>query len=69
MRNSFAISLALLTASAATAQPNLDSTVERVRQTFEVPGIALAVVKDGKVVVQKGYGVRKLGGSEPVTPR
>ena len=29
--------------------------------TFEVPGVALAVVKDGKVVVAKGYGVRRLG--------
>ena len=30
-------------------------------KSFEVPGIALAVVKDGKVVVAKGYGVRQLG--------
>ena len=34
--------------------------------TFEVPGIAVAVVKDGKVVVAKGYGVRKLGDRAPV---
>src|ERR1044072_4358567 len=69
MRNSFAISLTLLAAATAAAQPNLDATVERVRQTFDVPGIAVAVVKDGKVVLQKGYGVRRLGASEPVTPR
>lgn len=70
MRNSFATSLALLAlASAAVAQPNLDSTVERVRQTFEVPGVAVAIVKDGRVVLQKGYGIRKLGGTTPVTPR
>ena len=30
-------------------------------RTFDVPGISVAVVKDGKVVVAKGYGVRKLG--------
>ena len=28
---------------------------------FDVPGMAIAVVKNGKVVVAKGYGVRKLG--------
>jgi CubicO group peptidase (beta-lactamase class C family) len=30
-------------------------------KTFEVPGLALAIVKDGKILVAKGYGVRKLG--------
>ena len=37
-------------------------------QTFDVPGIALAVVKDDRVVVAKGYGVRKLG-EPPSAPR
>ncbi len=40
---------------------NLDSYVEGVQKAFEVPGIAVAIVKDGKVVVAKGYGVRKMG--------
>ena len=35
-------------------------------KTFEVPGMAVAVVKDGKVVLAKGYGVRKLGEPAPV---
>lgn len=35
-------------------------------QTFGVPGMAIAIVKDGKVVLQKGYGVRKLGDPTPV---
>src|SRR5262249_21952808 len=34
--------------------------------TFEVPGLALTVVKDGKVAVAKGYGVRRLGDPAPV---
>lgn len=33
---------------------------------FEVPGLAVAVVKDGQVVIAKGYGVRKLGEATPV---
>ena len=33
---------------------------------FGVPGLSVGIVKDGKVVVSKGYGVRKLGESTPV---
>jgi len=53
----------------AAAPKDLDAYVERVRKEFEVPGIALTVVKDGKVVVAKGYGVRKLGEPTPVDSR
>jgi len=35
-------------------------------KTFDVPGMAVAIVKDGKIVVAKGYGVRKLGDPTPV---
>jgi CubicO group peptidase (beta-lactamase class C family) len=35
-------------------------------KTFGVPGMAVAVVKDGQVVLAKGYGVRKLGEPTPV---
>ena len=35
-------------------------------KTFDVPGMAVAVVKDGKILVAKGYGVRKLGDRTPV---
>nr|WP_228530675.1 MULTISPECIES: serine hydrolase [Myxococcaceae] len=47
--------------------PDLDTTVRRTLETFEVPGMAIAVVKDGKVVLAKGYGVKKLGQKAPVT--
>lgn len=33
-----------------------------------VPGAALLVVADGKVHIMNGYGVRRVGSSEPVTP-
>jgi CubicO group peptidase (beta-lactamase class C family) len=51
---------------ATQAPPDLDATVARVMTAFEVPGISLAIVKDGKVVVAKGYGIRKLGEAAPV---
>jgi len=41
--------------------PDIDAWVARAMATFQVPGIALAVVKDDRLVVAKGYGVRKLG--------
>jgi CubicO group peptidase (beta-lactamase class C family) len=41
--------------------PGLDAEAGRIMKAFEVPGISLAIVKDGKVVVAKGYGVRKIG--------
>lgn len=39
----------------------LDDTVERVRTQFQVPGIAVAVVKDGQVILARGWGVREHG--------
>ena len=50
----------------STAPKDLNGYVENVRKLFEVPGISLAIVKDGKVVVAKGFGVRKLGEPTPV---
>ncbi|MEE8572494.1 MAG: serine hydrolase, partial [Gemmatimonadota bacterium] len=49
--------------------PDLDAWVERARETFEVPGIGVTIVKDGEVVLAKGYGVRRLGEPEPVDER
>jgi CubicO group peptidase (beta-lactamase class C family) len=40
--------------------PGLDAEANRIMKAFEVPGISLAIVKDGKVVVAKGYGIRKI---------
>ncbi len=45
----------------AAPPPKFDSYVAQVLQTFRVPGVAVAIVKDGKVVLARGYGVRKLG--------
>jgi CubicO group peptidase (beta-lactamase class C family) len=61
--------LFLFFAIAATgfAQESIDSVAERARKTFDVPGLAVAVVKDGQVVFAKGFGVRKLGEPAPVT--
>ena len=44
----------------------VDAVVADSMRTFEVPGMAVAIVKDGKTVLAKGYGVRKLGEAAPV---
>lgn len=52
--------------TAEVSQRELDAHVARVLKEFDVPGLSLAVVKEGKVIVAKGYGVKKMGGSDPV---
>ncbi len=46
----------------------IDSLVEKVLISFNVPGIAVGVVKDGKIIHAKGYGVRSLNTKQPTTP-
>ncbi len=70
--------LALLTAGPALAQtpaptPSapldvaaVDAVVARTLKAFDVPGIAVAVVKDGQVVLAKGYGVSSLKTKAPM---
>ena len=43
--------------------------VDSARKQFDVPGIAVAIVKDGQVVLEQGFGVRELGRTEPVDAR
>lgn len=44
----------------------IDATVTRAMQAFDVPGIAVGIVKDGKLIFAKGYGVRELGKAQAV---
>jgi len=44
----------------------IEADVERARREFEIPGVAVAVVKDGRVVLAKGYGVKRQGGPAAV---
>lgn len=45
---------------------SLDVYVNREMKRWQIPGMAVAVVKDGKVVAMKGYGVREVGKQEKV---
>ncbi|MEO5858282.1 MAG: serine hydrolase [Pyrinomonadaceae bacterium] len=73
MKKTLLILLNLLLASAAIAQTvrqsdidAFDKYAEAARQQWSVPGMSIAIVKDGKVVLAKGYGIRELGKSGAV---
>ena len=59
------LAITLLVVAPAAAQPaalaGFDDGVAKGVHDWQVPGLAVAVVKDGEVVFSKGYGVRELG--------
>ena len=44
----------------------LATTISKAREDWSVPGLAVAVVKDGQVVMARGFGVRELGKPDEV---
>lgn len=44
----------------------IDSVVEKTLSTFNVPGIAVSVIKDGKIIHLKGYGIRSIKANKRV---
>ena len=47
-------------------EPGFDEYVANAMKEWEVPGLAIAIVKDDRIVFAKGYGVRELGGTAAV---
>src|SRR4051812_21058564 len=45
-----------------------DAAVDPLRQTFDVPGVAVALVSGGKTVFAAGDGLRDVESGDPVTP-
>ena len=54
-------------AAAASALAGFDEFVQSAMKSWGVPGLAIAIVKDGKVVLAKGYGLRNIQANSPVT--
>lgn len=50
----------------ATRIEALKQFIQGARQQFSVPGVAIGIVQDGKVVLAEGFGVRALGKPEKV---
>ncbi|MDP9193999.1 MAG: serine hydrolase [Acidobacteriota bacterium] len=68
---SIAVLLSLLLTLAAAAQPLNTKAVDRIvsstMKVWQLPGVAIAIVKNDRVVYVKGFGTKELGGAEPVT--
>ena len=60
--------LFIATARADDRFAGLDAYVTAAMRRWETPGVALAVVKDGEIVLARGYGVCELGSDRKVTP-
>ena len=71
-RRNYALLALLLFTQSLVAQPawirdSLDIYIARSMQTEQVPGLAIAVVQDGKVVLQRTYGVLETGKASGLT--
>jgi len=60
--------LSLLIASTNAMADKVDQYVETLLKKFNVPGLSLAVVKNGKVIKSKGYGLANVELNVPATP-
>jgi CubicO group peptidase (beta-lactamase class C family) len=70
MRKIISLLFSLFLLHALPAQPigsrAIDSLVERSMKAFDVPGIAVGIIKDGRLIHAKGYGVRSLNTRQPM---
>ena len=64
--------LALLASTACLAQDSFENKIEeylrKEMQAQHIPGVALAIVKDGKIVLARGYGFANVEHQIPVKP-
>lgn len=58
--------LILSTAYPQISSCKIDKLVNEAMDTFNVTGVAIGIVKDGKVVHSKGYGVKSIDTNEPI---
>ncbi len=70
MRKLLLLSLSICIPLAASDKGNLDGFddfMARAMREFKVPGAAVAIVKDGKIILAKGYGFRDVAHKLPIT--
>src|SRR5262245_38694755 len=65
-----ALTVPLLTGSTVDKDQTtaIGQVVDAAIKFWQVPGVALGIVRDGKVTYLAGHGVKKLGSTDPVTP-
>src|ERR1035437_3092095 len=62
----FSVFPVILNAQSKFITDSLDTYITREMQRWNIPGVAVSIVKDGKVIYQKGFGVREIGKPEKV---
>src|SRR3712207_5112220 len=71
-RTHVSLALILLLSTACLAQDfsetRIDDYIRAEMQAQQIPGVALAVVKDGNVVLARGYGLANVEHQVPVKP-
>ena len=45
----------------------LDRYIDQAVEDFQLPGLAISVIKDGSVVLSRGYGYKNVETKEPMT--
>lgn len=54
--------------AAQTLPEDFDQWLENSRKKWEIPGMAVGIVKDGEIIYAKGFGVKQLGKPDKVDP-
>ncbi len=74
VKTQFAIPLLLLQLGIASAQKlsfgkeeKIESLIQKSMHSFQIPGLAIGIVENNKIVYAKGFGVKNLNTNEPVT--
>ncbi|WP_226065282.1 serine hydrolase [Kaistella polysaccharea] len=69
MKTKFSFLLILISffAFSQVEEKKLDELIQNTLKTFDVPGISVGIVKDGKVIYSKGFGVRSLNTNQKMT--
>jgi Beta-lactamase class C and other penicillin binding proteins len=62
-----AITLVAVAASAQLSVAVLDKDARDTIAAWHLPGLAIAVVQNDKVIFVKGYGIKEIGKSQPLT--
>jgi CubicO group peptidase (beta-lactamase class C family) len=69
MKTKFSILLFLISSIcfAQIEEKKLDDLIQNTLKTFDVPGISVGIIKDGKTIYSKGFGVRSLTTNQEMT--
>lgn len=68
MRRPFLTIVLCLAAVSAFAQQNFDKLVADTMAAWRVPGVAVAIVQNDRVIYLKGFGVKEIGKPDAITP-